>query len=117
MVLPAKNFLPYVAILPWGTRRNYPQQVENTCANPLTGPANGGAKLGQFGRHIAANIRRRSAGQFADKWHLDEVVITMSGKKHWLWSAIDQDGFVLNVLGQSHRNKASAMRLMRKLLK
>ena len=50
LVLPAKNFLPYVAILPWGTRRNYPQQVESTCATPVTGPANDGAKLGQFGR-------------------------------------------------------------------
>ena len=25
-----------------------------------------------------------------DKCHLDEVVITIAGKKHWLWRAVDQ---------------------------
>ena len=71
----------------------------------------------KFGRRFAADIRRRSRGQFADKWHLDEVVITMRGKKNWLWRAVDRDGFVLDVLVQSRRNKAAAKRLMRKLLK
>ena len=36
----------------------------------------------KFGRQYARNIRRRSAGQFDGKWHLDEVVITMRGVKH-----------------------------------
>jgi hypothetical protein len=27
------------------------------------------------------------------EWHLDEVVITIRGAKHWLWRAVDQDGF------------------------
>lgn len=71
----------------------------------------------KFGRHFAADIRRRSMGRFADKWHLDEVVITMRGKKHWLWRAVDQDGFVIDVLVQSRRNATAAKRLMRKLLK
>lgn len=65
----------------------------------------------KFGCQYAANIRRRSAGQF------DEVVITMRGKKHWLWRAVDQNGFVLDVLVQSRRNTKAAKRLMRKLLK
>ncbi len=55
---------------------------------------------GKFGREYAKNIRRRSAGNFDGKWHLDEVVITMRGEKHWLWRAVDQDGFVLDVLVQ-----------------
>jgi putative transposase len=71
----------------------------------------------KFGRQFAADIHRRSAGQFDEKWHLDEVVITMRGKKHWLWRAVDQDGFVLDVLVQSRRNTTAAKRLMRKLLK
>ena len=71
----------------------------------------------KFGRQHAARIRRRSAGQFDGKWHLDEVVITIRGKKHWLWRAVDQDGFVLDVLVQSRRNTTAAKRLMRKLLK
>jgi putative transposase len=53
----------------------------------------------------------------ATKWHLDEVVITIAGKKHWLWRAVDQEGFVLDVLVQSRRDKKAAKRLLRKLLK
>ncbi|NRP69993.1 hypothetical protein ILFOPFJJ_00870 [Ensifer psoraleae] len=71
----------------------------------------------KFGRHFANDIRKRSAGKLGDKWHLDEVVITTGGKKHWLWRAVDQGGFVLDVLVQSRRNAKAAKRLMRKLLK
>ena len=49
----------------------------------------------KFGRHFANDIRKRSAGRLGDKWYLDEVVITIQRKKHWLWRAVDQDGFVL----------------------
>jgi len=71
----------------------------------------------KFGRHFANEIRRRSAGKLGDKWYLDEVVISIGGKKHWLWRAVDQDGFVLDVLVQRRRNTKAAKRLMRKLLK
>ncbi|MCF1436979.1 MULTISPECIES: IS6 family transposase [Rhizobium/Agrobacterium group] len=71
----------------------------------------------KFGRRFANEIRRRSAGKLGDKWYLDEVVISIGGKKHWLWRAVDQDGFVLDVLVQSRRNAKAAKRLMRKLLK
>lgn len=50
------------------------------------------------GRHFAHDIRQCTAGKLRDKWHLDEVVISLGGKKHWLWRAVDQDGFVLEVL-------------------
>jgi putative transposase len=70
----------------------------------------------KFGRNFANRIRRRS-GRFGDKWHLDEVVVSIAGKKQWLWRAVDQDGFVLDVLVQSRRNAKAAERLMRKLLK
>lgn len=71
----------------------------------------------KFGRHFASEIRRRSVGKLGDKWHLDEVVISIGAEKHWLWRAVDQDGFVLDVLVQSRRNTKAAKRLMRKLLK
>lgn len=71
----------------------------------------------KFGRHFANEIRRRSAGKLGDKWYLDEVVIAIGGKKNWLWRAVDQDGFVLDVLVQSRRDTKAAKRLMRKLLK
>jgi putative transposase len=71
----------------------------------------------KFGRTFAGEIRRRSAGRLGDKWHLDEAVISIRGEKRWLWRAVDQDGFVLEVLVQSRRNAKAAKSLMRKLLK
>ena len=70
----------------------------------------------KFGQGFANQIRRQlpSAG---DKWHCNEVVVTIAGKKHWLWRAVDQDGVVLDILVQSRRNKEAALRLLRKLLK
>ncbi len=71
----------------------------------------------KFGRHFARKIKRRSVGRFGDKWHLDECLVAINGQKQWLWRAVDQDGFVLDVLVQSRRNAKAARRLMRKLLK
>src|SRR5215207_3884509 len=70
----------------------------------------------KFGQDFANQIRRRlpCAG---DKWHLDEVEVKIAGQKHWLWRAVDQDGFVLDVLVQRRRDKRAAKRLLRKLLK
>jgi len=71
----------------------------------------------KFGRTFANEIRRRSSCRLGDKWHLDEAVVSIRGKKYWLWRAVDRDGFVLDVLVQSRRNAKAAGRLMRKLLK
>ena len=70
----------------------------------------------KFGQAFANQIRRRLpvAG---DKWHLDEVVLTISGVKHWLWRAVDQTGTVLDILVQGRRDTRAAKRLLRKLLK
>jgi putative transposase len=70
----------------------------------------------KFGQALANRIRRRLPCP-GDKWHLDEVVITIAGEKHWLWRAVDQDGIVLDVLVQSRRDKRAAKRLLRKLLR
>jgi putative transposase len=70
----------------------------------------------KFGQAFANEIRRRLP-RAGDKWHLDEVVITIAGTEHWLWRAVDQHGVVLDVLVQSRRNAKAAKRLLRKLLK
>ena len=70
----------------------------------------------KFGQAFANQIRRRlpTAG---DKWHLDEVVLTIVSAKHWLWRAVGQAGTVLEILVQSRRDTRVAKRLLRKLLK
>src|SRR5690349_90996 len=70
----------------------------------------------KFGQEFA-NIIRRRLPRPGDKWHLDEVVLKIAGKTHYLWRAVDQDGVVLDVLVQSRRDKKAAKRLLRKLLK
>ena len=60
----------------------------------------------KFGREYSNRIRRRAPAR-GDKWHMDEVVITIRGRKHWLWRAVDQQGFVLDVLVQSRREASS----------
>lgn len=69
-----------------------------------------------FRRQYANKIRRRSAGQCDGKRRLDEAVVSIQGQKHWLWRAVDHDGFVLEVLFQSRRNAKATERLMRKSL-
>nr|WP_313533966.1 IS6 family transposase [Brucella anthropi] len=73
--------------------------------------------VAKFGLKFANQLRRRSRGQFADKWQLDEMVVSIKGKRYWLWRAVDANGYVLDALLQSRRNKRAALRLMRKLLK
>jgi putative transposase len=55
------------------------------------------AWVGKFGAQIARRVRA-ARKQLTDKWHLDEVVITIRGKKHWLWRAVDSNGEVLDIL-------------------
>jgi len=69
----------------------------------------------KFGQGFANQIRRRLP-RAGDRWHLDEVVLTIAGVKHWLWRAVDQSGMVLDILVQSRRDTRVAKRLMRKLL-
>ncbi|MBY6142244.1 IS6 family transposase [Leisingera daeponensis] len=72
--------------------------------------------VNRLGHQFTAKIRRdRSA--LADKWHLDEVVIRIKGRSHWLLRAVDAKGDVLEILTQSRRNKAAAHRFLRKLIK
>jgi transposase-like protein len=51
------------------------------------------------------------------KWHLDEMAVMIAGRRFWLWRAVDGEGEVLDLLVQRRRDKAAAMKLMRKLIK
>ncbi len=70
--------------------------------------------VNRFGRHFADCIRR-DRPQPNDKWHMDEVVIMIRSKKHWLWRAIDANGDVLDLLVQSRRNAKAARRFFQRL--
>jgi putative transposase len=70
----------------------------------------------KFGQPYANRLRRRRP-QPGNKWHLDEVFLSMNGQRHYLWRAVDQDGTVLDILVQRRRDKHVAKKFFRKLLK
>ena len=64
----------------------------------------------KFGPVYAAGLRRRQPRP-GDKWHLDEVFLTINGRRQYLWRAVDQDGNVLDILVQPRRDAEAAKRL------
>ena len=65
---------------------------------------------------IARRLRRRRPRP-SNRWHLDEMVVRIAGKRMYLWRAVDHEGEVLDMLVQRRRDSRAALRLMRKLLK
>jgi putative transposase len=70
----------------------------------------------KFGKQYAKRIDSRRLRPNC-RWHLDEVFVSINGKRMYLWRAVDDEGEVLDVLVQSRRNKKAALKLVRKLLK
>ena len=70
----------------------------------------------KFGLAYACKLRR-SRPRPDGRWHLDEIFVSINGKRMYLWRAVDNEGEVLDILVQSRRNKKAALKLMRKLLK
>ena len=70
----------------------------------------------KFGSEYAKTLKRRQ-GRLGDTWHLDELFVTIQGKRQYLWRAVDQDGDVLDILVQPRRNRRAAERFFRRLLK
>jgi putative transposase len=70
----------------------------------------------KFGPAFARNLRRLRPKP-TGTWHLDEMVVSIQGKRMYLWRAVDSEGEVLDLLVQPKRDTAAALRLMRKLLK
>ena len=66
--------------------------------------------------HHFAQCFRRDRPRPHDKWHFDGVVITIRGRKHWLWRAIDANGDVLDILVQTRRNAKAAKRFFQRLV-
>jgi putative transposase len=70
----------------------------------------------KFGQQYANQLRRRRP-RLGDKWHMDEVFLTINGERCYLWRAVDQDSNILDILVQRRRNIVAAKKFFRKLLK
>jgi putative transposase len=71
--------------------------------------------IGRWGRKHGSDYARRLRRKPPSKddiWHLDEVAVSIKGKRCWLWRAVDQDGYVLDEIVQTRRNTKAARRLL-----
>jgi putative transposase len=69
-----------------------------------------------LGPEYARTLRRRR-NRLGDTWYLDELFVTIQGRRQYLWRAVDQDGDVIDILVQSRRDGRAAKRFFRTLLK
>src|SRR6202048_975047 len=70
----------------------------------------------KFGPIIAKNLRAVRPNPHS-RWHLDEMVVSIAGRQMYMWRAVDSEGELLEILVQPRRDKAAALRLLRKLLR
>jgi putative transposase len=70
----------------------------------------------KLGLAFAYGLRRQRPRSDC-RWHLDEVFVSINGKRMYLWRAVDSEGEVLDILVQPRRDKKAALKLMHRLLK
>src|SRR5260221_5766348 len=70
----------------------------------------------KFGLAVARNLRHGRPTPDG-KWHLDEMVVSIAGRRMYMWRAVDSEGEVLDVMVQPRRDKAAAVKVLRGLLK
>ena len=70
---------------------------------------------------FAAEIRRKRVDRMRQstqwRWHLDEVYVRITGEMRYLWRAVDHEGEVLESFVTKERDKAAALKFIRKALK
>ena len=75
----------------------------------------------RFGPMFAGEIRRKRAfymrGFRQWRWHLDEMYVKINGEMHYLWRAVDHEGEVLESFATKIRDKAAALRFMKKAMR
>ena len=75
----------------------------------------------RFGTHFAKKIRKQRANYMRQvtqwQWHLDEVFVKIRGETHYLWRAVDHEGEVLESFVTKKRDKAAALKFLRKAMK
>ena len=75
----------------------------------------------RFGPMFAGEIRRKRVQQMRAythwRWHLDEVYVRINGEMRYLWRAVDHEGEVLESYVTETRDKAAALKFIKKTLK
>ena len=51
------------------------------------------------------------------RWHLDEVFVKINGRLCYLWRAVDHEGEVLESVVTAKRDKAAALKFLKRIMK
>jgi putative transposase len=70
----------------------------------------------KFGPQIARRLKKLRPSP-SPRWHLDEVVCSIGGKRMFLWRAVDDEGEVLDIVVRPRRDTDAALKLLRRLLR
>ncbi|MDB5045563.1 MAG: family transposase, partial [Deinococcus sp.] len=68
-----------------------------------------------FSPLFAEELRQREPRR-GSRWHLIEVCTSVNGVRHWLWRAVDEHGYALDILLQRHRDTEAAKTFLTRLL-
>jgi len=75
----------------------------------------------RLGPMFAGEIRRKRVERMRSfrqwRWHLDEMYVKINGEMHYLWRAVDHEGEVLESFATRTRDKAAALKFMKKAMK
>jgi len=75
----------------------------------------------RFGPMFAAEIRKNRVARLRRfpqwRWHLDEVFVKINGKLRYLWRAVDHEGEVLETVVTAKRDKAAALKFLKRIMK
>jgi putative transposase len=70
---------------------------------------------------FAAEIRERRVAHMRGypqwRWRLDEVFVKVNGRLYYLWRAVDYEGGVLKAGVTAKRDKAAALKLLKRIMK
>ena len=70
----------------------------------------------KFGPQIARRLKRARPAP-SPRWHLDEMVCQVGGRRMYLWRAVDDEGEVLDLVMQRSRDTEAASKLICRLLR
>jgi transposase-like protein len=75
----------------------------------------------RFGPMFAAEIRKKRVAHMRGypqwRFHLDEVFVKVNGRLCYLWRAVDHEGEVLEAVVTTRRDKAAALKLLKRIMK
>jgi putative transposase len=75
----------------------------------------------RFGPIFAAEIRKKRVARMRGypqwHWHPDEAFVKVNGKLCYLWRAVDHEGEMLEAVATVKRDKAAALKLLKRIMK